>query len=186
MATSAFKSATRCGGSAGAYESPSHRRARSLSRPAEYRNAPKGKFVNKKRGSECPVDDLALELFSSPREGRSGRRSGELGRWASDTASSKRRGRDNGAGSVEGSDGTRTHFNNSSRRRSVSVVRYHSDVDISQSFRHQGKVKNLNDKSNSATSVTKAAPNGRQLGRSLSQKHISLLRDGYSVCLTLS
>ncbi|KAL3617548.1 hypothetical protein CASFOL_037869 [Castilleja foliolosa] len=78
-------------------------------------NAPRGKFVNTTRGTtttpfpEISLDDLALELFSSSskndnesdgvvverkeREGRSVSRGGEVGRWASDTASSRRKGR---------------------------------------------------------------------------------------------
>lgn len=172
--------------------------------------------MNTKRGSEFPdlsLDDLALEFFSSSqeksgdegrgggcsREGRSATRGGEIGRFASDTASSKRRGRSvsrqrsvgNGGESLKGSDGKSTANSKgkvaepNSRRRSLSVVRYQvsdseSDADLSQRFRHQGKVKNLNDKSQVNTSKTQAARTGRQLGRSLSQKDLSQFRDGYS------
>ncbi|KAL6494372.1 hypothetical protein OROGR_031172 [Orobanche gracilis] len=114
---------------------------------------PRGKFVNTTRGSsmafpEISLDDLALELFSSSskndnesdgvvverkeREGRLVSRRGEIGRWASDTASSRRRGRSvsrtrggdvvscsstSGAKKVISSDG-------GSRRRSLSVAKF--------------------------------------------------------------
>lgn len=151
-----------------------HRRSRSLSRfsrripsselqeeskgtAADYRDVPKGKFVNTTRGSEFPeisLDDLALEFFSSNSNNddemnesgdrgrnRSARRGPEIGRWASDTASSRRRGRSvsrhrdgiedkkvvsNGSGSKTG-----TSESNSRRRRALSVARYRiSDFEV--------------------------------------------------------
>lgn len=113
------------------------------------KNVPRGKFVNTTRGSTAPfpeisLDDLALEFFSSSsknesdggvaaeREGRSASRRGEIGRWASDTASSRRRGRSVSRGrsdavpSSSAASGAKNAVSSdvsSRRRRSVSVVR---------------------------------------------------------------
>lgn len=186
MATSAFKSTSKrssIGASSnGADDSwnssdKPHRRSRSLSRfsrrlpseldepAADYRAAPKGKFVNTVRGSgfqEISLDDLAIEFFSSKdtsggsnveekenrERGRSRavRRGSEIGRWASDTASSKTRGRSasrhgsGGGNSVgeakttisNGNAGKRgTSEANPRRRRSVSMARYQiSDSEV--------------------------------------------------------
>ncbi|XP_042002245.1 uncharacterized protein LOC121751556 isoform X1 [Salvia splendens] len=153
MATSAFKSTTKRATS----EYSDHRRSRSLSRfsrsiapepeaDMDYiKNAPRGKFVNTARGPfpEISLDDLALELFSSSsknesdggaveREGRSASRRGEVGRWASDTASSRRRGRSvsrsrgDAASISSASSGPKnavSRDDSSRRRRSVSVAR---------------------------------------------------------------
>ncbi|KAL8474620.1 hypothetical protein ACS0TY_031173 [Phlomoides rotata] len=144
--------------------SRSLRRSRSLSRfsgpipeaEMDYNNsAPKGKFVNTTRGSTAPfpeisLDDLALEFFSSSslnesdggvverneREGRSVSRRGEIGRWASDTASSRRRGRSVSrprgdavsSGSALGTKNVISSDANSRRRRSLSVVRSRGDA----------------------------------------------------------
>lgn len=144
--------------------SRSLRRSRSLSRfsrptpegELDYnKNAPKGKFVNTTRGStaefpEISLDDLAIEFFSSSsmnesdggvvgkneREGRSVSRRGEIGRWASDTASSRRRERSVSrprGGSVSSGSGLGTKNAvssdaNSRRRRSLSVVRSRGDA----------------------------------------------------------
>ncbi|CAK9172565.1 unnamed protein product [Ilex paraguariensis] len=139
-----------------------HRRSRSLSRftrpllepSADFGDSPvpSGRFVNKVRGSVFPeisLDDLAIEFFpmkdsfvgddrDSSERGSSDRRSSEIGRWASDTASSRRRGRSvsrqgsravdnkssgtvcNGSGGGDRKVGSEA---NSRRRRSVSVVR---------------------------------------------------------------
>lgn len=138
----------------------------------DYRGAPRGKFVNTVRGSdfqEISLDDLALEFFSSKENnsnddrsskngksnndeeinsgerGRSlsGSRGSEIGRWASETASSARRGRSvsrhhrepafedkkvvsNGSSSKIGNSEA-----NSRRRRSLSVARYRrSDAEV--------------------------------------------------------
>lgn len=125
----------------------------------DYRAAPRGKFVNTVRGSdfqEISLDDLALQFFSSKdnnsnddksskngksnndEEINSGERSrgSEIGRWASETASSARRGRSvsrhhrepafedkkvvsNGSSAKIGNSEA-----NSRRRRSLSVARY--------------------------------------------------------------
>ncbi|XP_047939705.1 uncharacterized protein LOC125187203 [Salvia hispanica] len=149
MATSAFKSTTKRATSG--YSD--HRRSRSLSRfsrsiapEIDYiKIAPRGKFVNTARGTTAPfpeisLDDLALELFSSSsknesdggaveREGRSASRRGvgEIGRWASDTASSRRRGRSvsRGRGDAASISSAASGPKNavSRRRRSVSVAR---------------------------------------------------------------
>lgn len=151
-----------------------HRRSRSLSRfsrrlpleleeessgtgAADYRAAPRGKFVNTTRGSdalEISLDDLALEFFSSNStngdeanesgdrgRSRSVRRGPEIGRWASDTASSRRRGRSVSrhrdgvedkkvvSGGNENKIGTSEA--NSRRRRSLSVARHRiSDSEV--------------------------------------------------------
>lgn len=174
MASSAFKSTTRrttLGGStddsSGSSGNKAHRRSRSLSRvthgprryeePAQadlgYNAAPRGKFVNTTRGSGVPeisLDDLAIEFFSQEEErensdrGRSGRRASGIGHWASETASSRRRGR---SVSRQGSktsaadrksvaaDRSRSNLAKSDassrRRRSVSAVRYQiSDSEV--------------------------------------------------------
>ncbi|XP_047952262.1 uncharacterized protein LOC125197541 isoform X2 [Salvia hispanica] len=145
MATSAFKSTTK---RASIGEDSAHRslrRSRSLSRPTapdpDYiKNVPRGEFVNTTRGTatapfpEISLDDLALDFFSSSSKTESdgGGRFGEIGRWASDTASSRRRGRSvsrsrgdavsissaaSGPNIAASSDGS------SRRRRSVSVAR---------------------------------------------------------------
>lgn len=116
------------------------------------KDVPRGKFVNTTRGSTAPfpeisLDDLALEFFSSSsknesdgggggvaveREGRSVSRRGEIGRWASDTASSRRRVRSvsRGRGDAVPSSSAALGAKNavlsdasSRRRRSVSVAR---------------------------------------------------------------
>lgn len=115
------------------------------------KDVPRGKFVNTTRGSTAPfseisLDDLALEFFSSSsknesdggvverseREGRSASRRGEIGRWASDTASSRRRGRSvsRGRGDAVSTSSAASGPKNavpsdasSRRRRSVSVAR---------------------------------------------------------------
>ncbi|KAH6772066.1 hypothetical protein C2S51_010470 [Perilla frutescens var. frutescens] len=115
------------------------------------KDVPRGKFVNTMRGSTAPfpeisLDDLALEFFSSSsknesdggvlerseREGRSVSRRGEIGRWASDTASSRRKGRSvsRGRGDAVSSSSAASAAKNavssdagSRRRRSVSVAR---------------------------------------------------------------
>ncbi|KAL1553951.1 hypothetical protein AAHA92_14565 [Salvia divinorum] len=153
MATSAFKSTTKRVTS----EYSDNRRSRSLSRFSrsvapepeagmDYtNNVPRGKFVNTARGTTAPfpeisLDDLALELFSSSsknesdeREGRSASRRGEVGRWASDTASSRRRGRSVSRGRGDAASicstasGHKTDAvsrdGSSRRQRSVSVAR---------------------------------------------------------------
>ncbi|KAL3654949.1 hypothetical protein CASFOL_000735 [Castilleja foliolosa] len=126
------------------------------------KNAPRDKFVNTTRGSatmsfpEISLDDLALELFSSSsmndnesdgvvverkeREGRSVSRRGEVGRWASDTASSRRKGRSVSRtrgdvvpnGSASGVKNVISSDAGSRRRRSLSVAaRTRGDVSSS-------------------------------------------------------
>lgn len=167
MATSAFKSTTKRASIGGSDSAPrSLRRSRSLSRfshpvaaepeaEMDYiKNVPRGKFVNTTRGSstapfpEISLDDLALEFFSSSsknesdggaveREGRSASRRGEIGRWASDTASSRRRGRSVSRGrgdavsSTSAASGPKNAASSdagSRRRRSVSVARSRGDA----------------------------------------------------------
>ncbi|KAL0397267.1 UNVERIFIED_CONTAM: hypothetical protein Scaly_0175100 [Sesamum calycinum] len=157
---------------------------------------------------EISLDDLALEFFSSSskndnesdggvvegngREGRSvlGR---EIGRWASDTASSRRRGR-----SVSRARGNVVSSNSASaknvissdagsqRRRSLSVARYQisdseSEVDHSQNSRNRAYVKAPISGSNQMSLAQMGtASNNRRLARSRSHKDLSLLHDGYS------
>ncbi|CAN4087945.1 unnamed protein product [Withania somnifera] len=227
MASSAFKSTTRrttLGGSpAGANDSSgnkAHRRSRSLSRvsrryeePAQvdfgYNAARRGKFVNTTRGSGVPeisLDDLAIEFFSQEEDressdrGRLGRRA-SIGHWASETASSRRRGR---SVSRQGSEMTsaahrksvaadRSRSNlaksdaSSRRRRSVSAVRYQisdseSDADHSRnSSSHIDIKKSQSNKISDFPSSRKpTAVNNPKLRRSFSQKDVLLLHDGYS------
>ncbi|KAL6518031.1 hypothetical protein OROMI_033732 [Orobanche minor] len=178
---------------------------------------PRGKFVNTTRGStmafpEISLDDLALELFSSSskndnesdgvvvdrkeRERRSISRRGEIGRWASDTASSRRRGRSvsrtrggdvvssssaSGAKKVIPSDG------GSRRQRSLSLAKFQisdseSEVDRSRNLSNRATVKassNGNCHMSSAAQNT-IASSTRRLGRSRSHNEFSQLHDGYS------
>ncbi|KAL3512589.1 hypothetical protein ACH5RR_025306 [Cinchona calisaya] len=182
----------------------------------DYRTPPRGKFVNTVRGSEFPeisLDDLALEFFSSSSSkddnkrsnndeeiesgergrSRSSRRGSQIGRWASDTESSKRRGRSvsrprdageatkvvsNGAGSkAVASDA------NSRRRRSVSVARRRfsdaeGDAEHIRSSHSHYDVKNISSW-NGQTQKTPASAD-RRLRKSLSQKDLAHLHDGYS------
>ncbi|KAK4414169.1 hypothetical protein Salat_2829800 [Sesamum alatum] len=180
------------------------------------KNAPRGKFVNTTRGSKMPfpeisLDDLALELFSSSskndnesdggvvernrREGRSVSRREEIGRWASDTASSIRRGRSvsraRGNGNVVSSNSASAKNVISSdagsrRRRSLSVARYQisdseSEVDHSRNSRNRAYVKApISGNNQMSLAPTGTASNNRRLGRSRSHKNLSLLHDGYS------
>lgn len=231
MASSAFKSTTRrttLGGSpAGTDESSgnkAHRRSRSLSRvahgprryedPAQldfgYNAAPRGKFVNTSRGSGVPeisLDDLAIEFFSQEEEresgdgGRSGRRASGIGRWASETASSRRRGRSvsrQGSKMTSAADrksvtADRSRSNvatsdaSSRRRRSVSAVRYQisdseSDADHYRNSSSQIDIKKSQSSkiSDFPSSLKPTAVTNPKLRRSFSQKDISLLHDGYS------
>lgn len=123
----------------------------------------RGKFVNTVRGSGFPeisLDDLAIEFFSSKdnsggsnaeergsserSRSRLTRRGSDVGRWASDTASSKRRGRSvSRQGGAEakaavtncvGGQKGRSEVN-TRRRRSVSVARYQiSDSEVKAFF----------------------------------------------------
>ncbi|XP_051119324.1 uncharacterized protein LOC127243380 [Andrographis paniculata] len=207
MATSSFKSATKrpfaASGSGLSQSSPET--------DADYhRNAPRGKFVNTKRGSGAPIclDDLALEFFSSSNESdeppdrkeRPGRSGSRLGRWASDTASSRRRARSvsrtraSGIG-VSGSStsGGKNVISNevgsgsgSRRRRSLSVARYQisdseSEVDSFRDSSKSAAAKALGSWNNQNSSGRNATPSSnRRLGRSRSHKNISILHDGYS------
>ncbi|KAG8388071.1 hypothetical protein BUALT_Bualt02G0087000 [Buddleja alternifolia] len=174
MATSSFKSTTKRAPFGSSSSEDSSRRSRSLSRfsrpiadsePDYNKNAPRGKFVNTKRGSATPfpeisLDDLALEFFSSSsnsknenesdgggrglveRQGRSVAR-----RWETDTASSRRKGRSvsrtRGGDAVSSSSASRgknvfSSDAGSRRRRSLSVSRYQ----ISDSERNDGRSEN--------------------------------------------
>ncbi|KAL3818584.1 hypothetical protein ACJIZ3_004489 [Penstemon smallii] len=190
MATSAFKSTTkrasigrREGSSSEESSRRSLRRSRSVSRfsrpiAAEdesvyNKSQPRGKFVNTKRGSseaasfpEISLDDLALEFFSSSslNENESDGGKQRVGRWASDTASSRRRGRSvsrsrenvvssSGAKNtissrsvsrsrenVVSSSGAKNAISSSAagsrRRRSLSVARYHQISDSESEIDH--------------------------------------------------
>ncbi|XP_073145397.1 uncharacterized protein [Henckelia pumila] len=192
------------------------RRSRSLSRfsrpereterpvPDYNKTGPRGKFVNTVRGSvafpEISLDDLALEFFGSSsrtenesdgggvrerkeREGRS------VGRWASDTASSRRRGRSvsrsradsiSKSSAFEGNKIVSSSDAGSRRRRSLSVARHQisdseSEVDYTRSSRKNSSVKAPTDGNNQMH-----LSSSRRLGRSRSHKDLSLSHDGYS------
>lgn len=131
------------------------------SQAADYTVAPRGKFVNTVRGSEqwpeISLDDLAVEFFSSSsftndeevrRESgergrsRSSRRAtggSKIGRWAGETASSRRRGRSTSRhGAVDGemktvvsngiSGRNKDSEASSRRRRSISVSRQDNGI----------------------------------------------------------
>ncbi|KAL0464128.1 UNVERIFIED_CONTAM: hypothetical protein Slati_0300400 [Sesamum latifolium] len=177
------------------------------------KNVPRGKFVNTTRGSKMPfpeisLDDLALEFFSSSskndnesdggvvegngREGRSVSRRAEIGRWASDTASSRRRGR-----SVSRARGNVVSSNSASaknvissaagsrRRRSLSVARYQisdseSEVDHSQNSNRAYVKAPISGSNQMSLAPIGTASNNRRIARSRSHKDLSLLHDGYS------
>ncbi|GMY15055.1 NKAP family protein CG6066 [Fagus crenata] len=235
MATSAFKSTTKRtsigaatsssaddSGSSNRSSSAHHRRSRSLSRFSrplpnfsesdafDFNDngvvpTPRGKFVNKTRGSGFPeisLDDLAIEFFDS--SGDRGRSSGPRKSDAVSGASSasQRRGRSvsrQNSRVASGGDGRGSVCNNSGggkvvsesnprRRRSVSVVRYQisdseSDLDHSQnsSTINRAKLKSFGSGSNQMPlSHRPAVSNQRQvLRRSFSQKDLKS-HDGYS------
>ncbi|XP_073296712.1 uncharacterized protein [Primulina huaijiensis] len=206
--------------------SRSLRRSRSLSRfsrpvhpeceterpvPDYNKTWPRGKFVNTLRGSaafpEISLDDLALEFFGSSsrtenesdggglrerkeREGRS------VGRWASDTASSRRRGRSVSrsrgdsilnSSAFEGNKIVSSSDAGSRRRRSLSVARHQisdseSEVDYTRSSRKHSNVKASTDGNNQMH----LSSSNRRLGRSRSHKDLSLSHDGYSICQSQS
>ncbi|XP_073018181.1 uncharacterized protein [Primulina eburnea] len=165
----------------------------------------RGKFVNTLRGSaafpEISLDDLALEFFGSSsrtenesdggglrerkeREGRS------VERWASDTASSRRRGRSVSrsrgdsilnSSAFEGNRIVSSSDAGSRRRRSLSVARHQisdseSEVDYTRSSRKHSNVKASIDGNNQM----RLSSSNRRLGRSRSHKDLSLSHDGYS------
>ncbi|XP_042058424.1 uncharacterized protein LOC121802789 isoform X1 [Salvia splendens] len=135
MATSAFKSTTnRASIGASTSQDSAHRSLRRPTAPdPDYiKNVPRGKFVNTTRGTttapfpDISFDDLALDFFSSSSKTESdgGGRFGEIGRWASDTASSRRRGRSVSRSRGDGvSISSAASDASSRRRRSVSVAR---------------------------------------------------------------
>ncbi|KAK0587763.1 hypothetical protein LWI29_028499 [Acer saccharum] len=233
MATSAFKSTTKrsvigaspnsstttddSSSSSANRSSAAHRRSRSLSRfsrrlPAQDmlsdEATPRGKFVNKVRGSGFPeisLDDLAIEFFdSSADRGRSAARNEDAVRPRNDGRSgggaaagrgeTVRRGR---SVSRQGSKGSAGDFsnggravsesnNNPRRRRSVSVVRYQisdseSDLDHSQNSSNRGSHKsNVNGNCHMPVSHRPSASNYRPvLRRSVSQQNLKY-PDGYS------
>lgn len=203
--------------------SRSLRRSRSLSRFSrpvhpeceterpvpDYNNTgPRGKFVNTLRGSaafpEISLDDLALEFFGSSsrtenesdvgglrerkeREGRS------VGRWASDTASSRRRGRSVSrsrgdsvlnSSAFEGNKIVSSSDAGSRRRRSLSVARHQisdseSEVDYTRSLSSSRKHSNVKASTDGNNQMHLSSSN-RRLGRSRSHKDLSLSHDGYS------
>ncbi|KAK4436885.1 hypothetical protein Salat_0022400 [Sesamum alatum] len=180
------------------------------------KNEPRGKFVNTTRRPttqfpEISLDDLALEFFSSSssrnengsdgrvgerkeREGRSVSRLGEIGRWASDTASSRRRGRSvsRSRGGVSSSSSVSRAKNvslsdaGSWRRRSLSVARYQisdseSEVDHSRNSRNHPNLKAPMSGNCQMPLAPKAtASSDRLLGSTWSHKDLSILHDGYS------
>lgn len=150
--------------------------------------------MNTARGSAFPeisLDDLAIDLFSSNQETSSNdeakREGRSVRRWASDTASSARRGRSvsrqkqNPKG-ITGNCGD----NSSRRRRSLSVARNRvadseSDRDLSLRYERHGNLKDLvGGRNQMSSTVLPGTPNGRRLERSRSLKDLSLSNDGYS------
>ncbi|KAK6127732.1 hypothetical protein DH2020_038538 [Rehmannia glutinosa] len=177
-----------------------------------------GKFVNTTRGSTTPfpeisLDDLALEFFSSSsknenesdgvvverkgREGRSASRHGEIGRWASDTASSRRRGRSvsktrGNVVSCSSASGAKMSFHlmrvpgdgGHCRWRGIRLATLrteNSEVDHSRNLSNRATVKApFNGNSQMPLAQKTIASSNRRLGRSRSHKDVSLLHDGYS------
>ncbi|XP_009616067.1 uncharacterized protein LOC107786377 [Nicotiana tabacum] len=209
--------------SSGSSSNKAHRRSRSLSRfshgprrfeePAQadlgYNAAPRGKFVNTTRGSGVPeisLDDLAIEFFSQEEErensdrGRSGKRASGIGHWASETASSTRRGRSvsrqgskTSASDRKSVTADRSRSNiatsdaSSRRRRSVSAVRYQISDSESDADHFRNSSSRIDIKKNQSirltdfpSSLKPTTVNSPQLRRSFSQKDMSQLHDGYS------
>lgn len=166
------------------------------------KTGPRGKFVNTVRGSatfpEISLDDLALEFFGSRTENESDggvkerkeREGRSVGRWASDTASSRRRGRSvsrsrgdsiSNSSAFEGNKVVSSSDAGSRRRRSLSVARHQisdseSEVDYTRSSRKHPNVKAPTDGNNQMH----LSSSNRRLGRSRSHKDLSLSHDGYS------
>ncbi|XP_051148205.1 uncharacterized protein LOC127263214 [Andrographis paniculata] len=210
MATSAFRSTTRRDTVGGA-----GRRSRSVSRfsrqdvEQETKTAPRGAAAAQL--SEISLDDLALEFFSSSsswndngsdggaagRRGRSVSRRGEIGRWASDTASSRRKSRSvsrtrgeassrPAAAEGGGGGGRERGVSYSGRRRSLSVARHHiSDSESEANHFHSSSNRsnpkapaNANGQMQATSKAT--ASNNRKLRRTQSYKDLSISQDGYS------
>lgn len=198
MATSAFRSTTKrtpifdkssSGGS--------HRRSRSLSRFSlpDSGETPRrsGKFVNTVRGSEFPeisLDDLAIEFFSlssereSERDERPSRR--RMSEVSPRSAAAERRGRSVSRQRTRGSDGkVSVGPAGGSRRRSVSVVRCPISDSENERDHHRSSSKLANEKSFSSgnrqinSAAKPSASNHRWLERSLSQKDLPRMHDGY-------
>lgn len=185
---------------------------------ADYSALPRGKFVNTVRGSGFPeisLDDLAIEFFSSKdnsggsnaeergsserSRSRLARRGSDVGRWASDTASSKRRGRSvsrhgggGGGGEAKAAlsncvgDQRGKSEVNPRRRRSVSVARYQisdseSEADHFRGTSSHSDVKNIDKWKKQTFSSQKMTGSGdRRIRKSLSHKDLARLHDGYS------
>ncbi|XP_073037240.1 uncharacterized protein [Primulina eburnea] len=167
------------------------------------KTGPRGKFVNTVRGSatfpEISLDDLALEFFGSRTENerdggvvreRKEREGRSVGRWASDTVSSRRRGRSvsrsrwdsiSNSSAFEGNKVVSSSDAGSRRRRSLSVARHQisdseTEVDYTPSSRKHSNMKAPADGNNQMH----LSSSNRRLGRSRSHKDLSLSHDGYS------
>ncbi|KAK6920567.1 hypothetical protein RJ641_014245 [Dillenia turbinata] len=191
-----------------ASSSKTHRRARSLSRfsrpltgsSVDFEETPvrRGRFVNTVRGSGFPeisLDDLAMEFFpskdstetESERERVSRRRSEISPSMAESARQSVRRGRSvSRKGSCIGEKKSGASNGSSSRRRSVSVVRCQisdseSEADLTQNSGHFPNSKRIFSANNDMLKLQKPTLSSpRRLGRSLSQKDLSKMHDGYS------
>ncbi|XP_073037241.1 uncharacterized protein [Primulina eburnea] len=173
------------------------------------KTGPRGKFVNTVRGSatfpEISLDDLALEFFGSRTENerdggvvreRKEREGRSVGRWASDTVSSRRRGRSvsrsrwdsiSNSSAFEGNKVVSSSDAGSRRRRSLSVARHQisdseTEVDYTPSSRKHSNMKAPADGNNQMH----LSSSNRRLGRSRSHKDLSLSHDGYSICQSQS
>ncbi|KAK6924716.1 hypothetical protein RJ641_009042 [Dillenia turbinata] len=192
-----------------ASSSKTHRRARSLSRfsrpltgsSVDFEETPgrRGKFVNTVRGSGFPeisLDDLAIEFFptkdstetESERE-RVSRRRSEISPSMAESArqAAVRRGRSvSRRGSCNEEKKSGASNGSSSRRRSVSVVRHQicdseGEADLTQNSSHFPNSKMISCANNDMLKLQKPTLSGPQrLQRSLSQKDLSKLHDGYS------
>ncbi|KAG1364272.1 hypothetical protein COCNU_11G010990 [Cocos nucifera] len=218
MAMTALRSTSRraaVGGGGGVEDAGSSnrggdRRSRSLSRysgrfpstlpESDDFSTPRGRFVNKVRGSGFPeisLDDLADEFFraraesedekeSRPADCRSDRRS-SVASYRMETASSRRRGR-----SVSRPpdrrvvDGKPTTTGGSLRRqRSVSIARHRcsdseNDLDLYNNTTSQAKWMSTGNGSSQQLSLQKPTNQGHALRRSVSQKDFLQSRDIYS------
>ncbi|WOL13647.1 hypothetical protein Cni_G22420 [Canna indica] len=218
MATSTFRSTTErsSGGRGGAIPSAAasgsssrvgtHRRSRSLSRysgrfpppPPESDDfpTPRGRFVNKLRGSGFPeisVDDLADEFFraraeseedSEPSVARNRRRSSTAS-YLMQTESSRQRGRSMSKPPDRRTAPSKGVMDSASRRRrSVSVARHRcsdsENDEVSQSSNNQGKLRNSSNSKLQQSLLHGPVKSGAALRRSMSQMDFLHSQDSYS------
>ncbi|XP_073001315.1 uncharacterized protein [Typha latifolia] len=221
MAAAAFRSTTRKSVRGGADEDAGsstrsgggvHRRSRSLSRfppPAPESDefpTPRGKFVNKVRGSGSPeisLDDLADEFFRAraesdgeedgaggrlPANGRSTRRSSGAG-YAMETEASRRRGRSVSRPPPDRrgvtANGVVSNGGAPRRQRYSSVdphrfINSENNLDVSNGYNPKTTLRRSGMGNFRHTASQKPTNTGYAMRRSMSQKNFFLSQDSYS------